>query len=249
MQLSVIIDSRRAGSWLGQVLTGYALQTWRDFEVIVLSGLDSPAAGLVAERRRGFPVALRHVATEGAPAAEALDVAIAQAGGEYLLFTRSDCLPRPDLVAAHAGLAARGRFLSGSSCRLGPDLSRRIGRNDIVLGRCFEPGWLQARGRLDAARRRQLALRPEPRSLVEALVPSAVRFDPRNASAWKRDLIHGRGDPAGRLRARGVRGRGARNRALCLQLSDIARDGAPAAAAPVAGATGHGEALGWRRYG
>src|SRR5690554_2015163 len=122
LKLSVIIDSRGAGRWLGQVLTGYALQTWRDFEVIVVSGPDAPAPELVAERRRGFPVTLRRVPAGGGPEGP-LGGAISDASGDCLLFTRSDCIPRPDLVAAHAALATRGRFLRGGSCQLGPGLS------------------------------------------------------------------------------------------------------------------------------
>ena len=250
MKLSVIIDCRPAGSWLGQALTGYALQTWRDFEVIVASGTDSPVPALVAERRRGFPVPLRHVHGD-VPGAQddALEQAIAQARGECLLFTRGDCVPRPDLVAAHAARATRGRFLCGGTFQLEPELSHRISRNDIVLGRCFEPEWLQARRPPASSGRPELALRAEAARLLEALMPSGVRFDPRNASAWKEDLLQGRGDPGQRLHARGVRGLRARSRALCLQLSEGGRDRAPAADPLPTEAPGHSDRPAWRRYG
>lgn len=231
MKLSVIITSRHPESWLDKALTGFALQTWRDFEVIVVDEDPSrDTAELIAGRQHGYPVPLRHVWQPGSGQRQRgmVDQAIALAGYEYLLFTDGDCIPRRDFVAAHAALAERGRFLRGGCCRLGTGLSRQISRNDIVRGRCFELEWLQAHEPLSASSRRKLGPGPAAARLLDRVRP-AVDFDGRNGSAWKQDLLAaGGGDPAvaahpgaalgRRLDARGIRGKRIRYSAVCLQL-------------------------------
>lgn len=247
MKVSVIIVSAAGTSALDKVLAGYALQTWRDFEVVVAAPADAPASGLVAGRTRGFPVPLRHAAAneeDGTLASRAIDAA----RGDYLLFTRDDCIPRPDLVAVHARMATPGRFLCGDSWGLGPSLSRRLTRNDIVLGRCFRPAWLRAQEPASASIQRQLEAGPVAARLFDVLWSSGVRFDPRNASAWKGDLLAGQGGPAQRLQARGVRGRSLRHKAVCLQLAQGIGD-CPAAETDRAIRGSADDGLAWTRYG
>lgn len=245
MKLSVIITTQHPESWLDKTLTGFALQTWRDFEVIVADAAPaSSIAGLIAGREHGYPVPLRHVWQEGAgrPGRNVLDKAITLATHEYLLFTDGDCIPRRDFVAVHAEQAERGRFLSGSCCRLGADLSRHISRNDIVRGRCFELEWLQSHEPLSASKRRKLGASPAAARLLDRVTPG-VDFDERNGSAWKQDLLAvtpfeqsaARGRPGAglgrRLDARGIRGKRIRHKAVCLQLDHECVSGRDAAAA------------------
>src|SRR5690554_1574357 len=183
---------------------------------------------LVAGRRQGYPVPLRHVyRRDGGD--QALAAAIRRAAHDYVLLTNADCIPCRDFVAVHAGLAARGRFLCGECCRLDDQLGRQISRNDIVRGRCFELDWLQAHGRMAAADRRRLGGSPMAARLLEAVTPAAAAFNACNASAWKADLLAAcdggvladGSDDGGlgrRLEALGVRGRRIRQQAVCLHL-------------------------------
>ena len=224
MNLSVIIRTRSPESWLDKTLTGFALQARRDFEVIVADegGLRSTSE-LVAGRRQGYPVPLRHV-RYGDADGEALGQAIRTAAHDYVLMTDSDCIPCRDFVAVHAGLAGRGRFLSGECCRLGGELGRQVSRNDIVRGHCFELDWLQSHGRMAAADRRRLGGSPLVARLLEAITPAAATFNARNGSAWKDDLLAAcdsgarSGDLGKRLQGLGVRGQKIRDRAVCLHL-------------------------------
>lgn len=235
MELSVIIRTRGTHTWLDKALTGFALQASRAFEVIVADEAAARStAELVAGRRQGFPVPLRHVRAGVVPG-RTLAAAIALAGHDYVLLTSADCIPARDLVAMHAALAARGRFLSGECCRLDGELAGRISRNDIVRGRCFDPDWLQAHGPLPAGDRRLLTGTTAAARLLEAVSPTSVPFNPRNGSAWKDDLLQACGDAAWdgaaagrRLAAAGVRGRRIRRQGVCLELG---RPG-PAAEAP-----------------
>lgn len=244
MHLSVIIRTHGPESWLDKALTGFALQVQRDFEVIVADegGLRATAE-LVAGRRQGYPVPLRHVSMrDGGDGA--LAAAIRRAAHGYVLLASADCIPCRDFVTVHAGLAARGRFLYGECCHLDGGLGRQISRNDIVRGRCFDLGWLQAHGRMAAADRRRLGAAPIAARLLEAVTPAGPAFNACNASAWKEDLLpacdrgplaDGDADGLGRwLEAAGVRGRRIRQQAVCLHLGhdDAA---VPAAAVGAAG--------------
>lgn len=238
LKLSVIVRVRGPQTWLDKSLTGLAMQATRDFEVIVADESASRAAAdLVAGRRLGFPVPLRHVRAAADPG-RSLAGAICLAEHDYVLVTGAECIAPPGLVAAHAGMAARGRYLSGECCRLDGELGERISRNDIVRGRCFDPEWLQARGSIPAAARRRLAGAPAAARLLDAVSPATVPFNLGNASAWKDDLLaacRGRAwdgaGPGRQLAALGVRGRHMRRQGVCLQL------GQPAPAAPAAPAS------------
>lgn len=243
LKLSVIINNGHPESWLDKALTGFALQTWRDFEVIVAdAGASTATAELIAGRRHGYPVPLRHVSPGGGGGASVLDQAIQLAAHEYLLFTDGDCIPRRDVVAAHVELAERGRFLTGNCCSLGPELSRLISRNDIVRGRCFDLDWLQLHEPLSAPDRRKLGASPAAVRLLERVTAAGADFDCRNASAWRSDLLAatdgGRRPVVGtrgqgldrRLAIRGVRGKRIRDRGVCLQL-EPGRPPAPRAVA------------------
>ena len=256
MHLSVIIRTHGPESWLDKALTGFALQARRDFEVIVADegGLRATME-LVAGRRQGYPVALRHVyRRDGGD--QALAAAIRRAAHDYVLLTNADCIPCRDFVAVHAGLAARRRFLCGECCRLDDQLGRQISRNDIVRGRCFELDWLQAHGRMAAVDRRRLGGSPMAARLLEAVTPEAAAFNACNASAWKADLLaacdggalaDGSDAGLGRgLEALGVRGRRIRQQGVCLHLG---HEGGPAldAVADAIHAPSRGHRFAWKR--
>lgn len=252
MNLSVIIRTRNPESWLDKTLTGFALQARRDFEVIVADeGGSRSTSELVAGRRQGYPVPLRHVRCGDAGGSEAIGQAIRAAAHDYVLMTNSNCIPCRDFVAVHAGLAGPGRFLSAGCCRVDGELGRRVSRNDIVRGHCFELDWLQSHGRMAAADRRRLGGSPMVARLLEALAPAAATFNACNASAWKDDLLAAcdgdarSGDLGKRLQGLGVRGQRIRDRAVCLHLGHAGGE-RPVETCPDLGAMGevsHGSLL------
>ncbi|MGO1541585.1 MAG: glycosyltransferase [Luteimonas sp.] len=261
MKLSVIVRTRNPESWLDKTLTGFALQARRDFEVIVAEeGGSRSTSELVAGRRQGYPVPLRHVRCGDAGGSEAIGQAIRAAAHDYVLMTNSNCIPCRDFVAVHAGLAGPGRFLSAGCCRVDGELGRRVSRNDIVRGHCFELDWLQSHGRMAAADRRRLGGSPMVARLLEALTPAAPTFNACNASAWKDDLLAACDDTAAdddsadgglgrRLEAMGVRGRRIRQRAVCLHLghADEGGDAAAHATTHAVASRSRGERVAWTR--
>lgn len=162
MQTSVIVSTYNSPVWLEKVLLGYASQRADGFEVVVADDGSGPETEAVVARFAGHPrFRLRHVWHEdqGFRKCAILNRGIEACHGDYLVFTDGDCIPHPDFVATHQRLAEKGRFLTGTCCRLPMDLSRTISEEDITSGRLFRPGWLLRHGFLRTSLlRRTLAL-------------------------------------------------------------------------------------------
>lgn len=233
MKITVIASTYNNDAWLEKVLQGYALQTHRDFELIVADDGSGPATRALIDRYAAdYPVSLRHVWHEdqGYRRQEILNVAIPMADSEYVLFTDGDCVPRSDFVATHDAQAERGRFLSGGYCKLGMGLSEAIAGDDIASGRCFDLGWLRGHEPMDLSNRLKLGASPVAARILDAVTPAGATFNNCNSSAWKADLLAINGydermkyggpdrELGERLQNYGVRGKQIRHKAVCLHL-------------------------------
>src|SRR5690606_3128694 len=134
MHVSVIITTYNQPHYLELVLCGYAVQTRRDFEVVVADDGSGPETAAVIERaRRDLGLDVRHVWHEdrGFRKSEILNRAILAAAGDYLIFTDGDCIPRRDVVETHVRLAAPERFVAGGYLKLPAAVSRAVDE-DVV---------------------------------------------------------------------------------------------------------------------
>jgi glycosyltransferase involved in cell wall biosynthesis len=116
-RISVILTTYNRPAALVAVLRGLAVQTDRDFEIVVADDGSGPeTAVLLADWAARLPVPLLHVWQEdrGFRAAAARNRALAQASGNYVVFLDGDCVPRPNFLAAHRRLAAAGWFVAGN---------------------------------------------------------------------------------------------------------------------------------------
>lgn len=234
MRPTVILSTYNQPAWLEKVLWGYAVQTHRDFDIVVADdGSGDETAELVARMGATAGMAITHVWHEdhGFRKCEILNQAIRVARGEYLIFSDGDCIPRDDFVAAHVRCAEPGRFLGGTTFRLPTELSRWITRHDILSGSLSDRDWLLAHG-FDPGWRRALRLgRARRRSaLIDAVTTTPARFDGNNASVWREALLavngfdmemgYGFEDRAVgyRLVNFGLRAKQIRNRAICFHL-------------------------------
>ena len=187
MRVSVIISTFERPRELELVLAGYALQDDPDFEVVVADdGSGSATAAVVAAAaRRSSPWhGMRHVwhPDQGFCKNEILDRAICASAGDYLLFSDGDCIPRPDFVSIHRGLATKGRFLSGGYVRLSSSLSAILGPGDVA------DGWIWDAAEL--ARRGPVARRASLRMLQPGLVPRLLDVvTPTRATLERHELL------------------------------------------------------------
>ena len=233
MRISIIVSTYNKPHFLGRVLAGYAVQSDRDFELVVADDGSGPETeALIARVRSATGMALVHVWHEdrGFRKSEILNRAIAASTGDYLVCTDGDCIPRSDLVATHRALARPGRYLAGGYLKLPAGVSECVGVDDVTAGRVAELRWLRAQGWRPGRRALRLVRSPALATLFDRLTPTAAHFHGNNASAWRADLyrvngFEGRMGYGGldralgyRLENAGVRGIQVRHRAVTLHL-------------------------------
>ena len=161
---------------------------------------------------------------------EILNRALLAAGGDYLIFTDGDCIPRGDFVARHVREAGRDRFLSGGHLPLPERLSSRLSVEDVRSDRLFDPGWLRKEGWRSGKRVFRLTRDLRLASMLDRLTPTGATWNGGNASTWKEALVRvngfdldmgygGEDRAAGeRLENIGYRGKQIRFRAPCMHL-------------------------------
>ena len=149
MLISVIIAAYNKPFHLERTLSGYRVQTDKEFELIVTEDAESPD---IAKTIRRFTeetgIAVTHLTQkdEGFRKTIALNRAIRAASGEYLLFTDDDCIPRNDVVATHRYYARERQYIVGAYNRIPLDVSRRITVEDVLKQRVFSLPWLMRLG-------------------------------------------------------------------------------------------------------
>ena len=231
---SVIVSTYNQPRWLALCLDGFAAQDRHDFEMIVVDdGSRDDTRTLLDARRSGLPFPLRHLWQEdrGFRKCRALNLGIADARSDYLVFTDGDCVPRRDFVSAHLRLREPGRYLGGGYCKLPLGVSERIDSAAVAAGLHCDPDWLTAQGLSRGQRSLKLHARRGWRErALNALTPTRARWSGNNASGWRSDLVRANGfdermtyggedlELGERLANAGVRGRQVRFSAICIHL-------------------------------
>ena len=129
MFASVIFTTYNHPKWLEKTLWGFAVQRYRDFEIIVADdGSGEETCQVIDTMQSQTDIPIRHVwqADDGFQKCRILNKAIVASQGEYLIFTDGDCIPHPDFVGNHVELARENTLLSGGYFKLPLDVSRAI---------------------------------------------------------------------------------------------------------------------------
>lgn len=230
---SVVLTTYEHPAWLEKVLWGYAVQTHRDFELVIADDGSGAGTRAVIERfaaESGLrPVHVWHE-DRGFRKCEILNHAVLAASGDYLIFSDGDCIPRADFVSTHLKLREPGRFLSGGYHKLPMDTSHAIGLDDIRSGRCFDAAWLRARGMPASRRNLKLTAGPRLGALLDAISPARASWNGHSASVARHDALAINGfderlkyggedrEFGERLEHAGVAGKRIRHRAIVLHL-------------------------------
>ncbi len=127
--VSVVITTYNRSDALLAVLNGLALQTDRNFEVIVADDGSRPEQQLAvfrAEVARMLHVTHVWHPDVGFTASRIRNRGVTASSGEYIVFLDGDCVPEVDFIERHKRLAQCGFFVNGSRVLLSAKLSNRV---------------------------------------------------------------------------------------------------------------------------
>lgn len=137
--VSVVITTYNRSDALLAVLNGLALQTDRNFEVVVADdGSREEEQSVVLKSPVARNLHLIHVwhPDVGFTASRIRNRGVAVSRGDYIIFLDGDCVPEVDFVARHRLLAHHGHFVNGSRVLLSLDLTNRVLAGvESILGR------------------------------------------------------------------------------------------------------------------
>lgn len=233
MRVSVILSTYNQPDWLEKVVTGYAHQSFRDFEIVIADdGSTDETRARIDLLRARTGLGIRHVWQEddGFQKSRILNLAIDASTTDYLVISDGDCIPRGDFLSTHVALRRPGRFLSGGYVKLPMTTSKAIGAAEIESGAAFDPAWLRAHGMPPRRGWLKLHARGLMASLLNAVTTTRPTWNGHNASGWKRDIVGVNGfdermryggqdrELGERLENAGVRGRQIRHSAVCVHL-------------------------------
>jgi glycosyltransferase involved in cell wall biosynthesis len=119
VKISLIISTFDQPLSFGKVLRGVERQTQSPHEVFIADdGSGAETRQLIEQWKKRAPVPVRHVwhPHDGFRKVILLNKAVANATGDYLVFTDGDCVAHPKYMADHAQLAERGFWVQGRRC-------------------------------------------------------------------------------------------------------------------------------------
>ena len=219
--------------WLEKTLWGYAVQTVKDFEIVIADdGSGPPTFERIEYLRRETGLAINHVWHEdqGFRKCTAQNRAIAASRTDYLIFTDGDCIPRRDFVEAHLRFARPGRYLSGGYYKLPQEPSKAITPDEIRSNAIFNARWLLTAGAPFHPRMLKFHLNERAAALCCRFTTTPANFNGMSSSAWREDIIRVNGfdermlyggsdrELGLRLENAGIRPMQIRYHAVCLHL-------------------------------
>lgn len=232
--VSVIISTYDCPQRLDLVLLGFNQQTDANFEIVIADyGAKQETRDAIEEFRTKSSIDVLHVSSsdEEYHKSSALNQAILEARGEYLIFTDGLSVPRQDFVEAHRKMAREGHFLSGGRSRLPPCCAREIGHEDVTSGKAFNLFWLLTKGYPDTADKSRLLAKGLWARFLNFINIRKNKWYCHNSSGWKTDILSVNGfdermqTPDGmdwelgyRLKNAGIKVKSVRYTATCIQL-------------------------------
>lgn len=193
-EISVVVSTYNQPEWLEKVLWGYEVQSEScgRFEVVIADdGSDERTRQMLDRMIPHLTFPLRYVwqTDTGFRKCRIVNRGILATRSEYIVVTDGDCIPRSDFLATHLRLRRPGCFLSGGAVRLPMELSRLIGKEDILTGRCFDREWLKEHGLKKSFRNNKLTTSTGWAAFLNAVTPAGATWNGGNASGWKSDLL------------------------------------------------------------
>jgi len=194
MKTTVVISTYNSPQPLRLCLLGFSQQTNPADQILIADdgSTEETAQLLRSPEFRDLPI--EHVWHEdrGWTKPIILNLALAQATGDYVIFCDGDCIPRNDFIASHLRHARPKRFLSGKRVNVAPEIFNRWSKEDILSNRIFDYDFLS-----NLAEPGDRKVPPKARLLLHpgrwetALNWATYRYATihgSNASAWLSDI-------------------------------------------------------------
>lgn len=153
--LAVVISTYNNPAFLRLVLEGYRRQSCHDFTIYIADdGSGEETRQLILNIQESFPVQIRHFwqADEGFRKARIHNRVFAEITEPQVLLTDGDCIPLPDLVAAHLEHAGADYFINGSRVLISQAWTETLCRGTEALDTGKPPFWWliqRLRGRIN----------------------------------------------------------------------------------------------------
>lgn len=192
MKVSVIFTTYNSVEWLEKVIWGFAIQDFKDFEVIIADDGSGPETkAKIEECQNEFDLEIHHVwhPDDGFQKSKILNKAIEKSSTDYLIFTDGDCIPRHDFVRVHHDHAGRGFILSGGYFKLPMDTSKLITREDVFDGNVFNKEWLLSNGTPNTYKFLKLTSEGWLENALNKFTPAGAPWNGHNSSGWKDDIV------------------------------------------------------------
>ena len=232
--VSVILSTYNSPEWLEKVLCGYQEQKHKDFQLIIADdGSTYETRNVIDSFRKSSVLNIEHVWHEDNSCQKSLilNKATMHAGGDYLIFSEGDCIPRNDFVHVHQKQAQKGYFLSGGHTKLPQCCSDNVGMDEISSGESFCIFWLTQHGYPDTAKKLRITAKGFFAKMLDMVMPFRDEWNGHNSSGWKRDILRINGfdermqhsgedrEMGNRLVHSGIHVKGVRYTAVCVHLA------------------------------
>jgi len=146
--LAVVISTYNQPDFLRLTLEGYRQQSDQQFCIYIADdGSGQETGQMIRQLQDHFPVPIQHLwqSDNGFRKARIHNRVIEQISEPHTLLTDGDCIPLPDLVAAHRRFAGHDYFVSGSRVLLSNAFTDQLCQSEaFTTGRSFG-GWLRLR--------------------------------------------------------------------------------------------------------
>jgi glycosyltransferase involved in cell wall biosynthesis len=233
MKAAVILSTYNSPERLAPTIAGYAVQSVRDFEIIVADdGSTEDTQALLTRLAKQYGRPIKHVwhPDRGFRKCRILNQAVCSTTADYLIFSDGDCIPRRDFVASHLAHARANRFLSGGYFKLPEALNGVIQEQDILAGRVTDPEWLRTHGVASNPKLWKLSAHGARAEWLNRFTPTRATWNGHNSSGWRSDVLRVNGfdermaywaqdrEFGERLVNAGIRGVQIRYSAICVHL-------------------------------
>ncbi len=138
MTLSLVINTFNQPDYLGRVLNAVSRQSVSPDEVLLADdGSENETKMVFSQWRTAHSFRCEHIwqKHQGFRRAGILNLTIASASGDYLVFLDGDTIPHPQFVADHRTLAGESRFVQGHRALVEEKAAVWFGKNDFFADR------------------------------------------------------------------------------------------------------------------